>query len=360
VPTDSLSGARLYLLPQLSLPLRTPGMYVIPSASWHYTRYDLQNTAAGAENKPGVSAPTYSLDTGLIFERLSGSKNQRLYTLEPRLLYSYVPYRAQNDVPLFDTGMPDFSLVQLFRTNRFIGPDRLGDANQLSAGVTTRMLDSRDGQQFMSGTLGQAFYFKTPCVTSLTDTTCANNTGNGRSSDLIGQLSLTAYKHWTANIGAQWDPTLSNSERGDVSFQYRPGPDRTVNLGYSYDVSGNANSTSTVREPLRQFVASFAWPISHAWSTYGRVGYSQVDSKFLDHFAGVEYRSCCWNIRTVIGRAVTTRTGEYDTQYRIQLELKGLSSVGTADTFLQSSIPGYSAREQQSSDSSLDMPSNRR
>jgi LPS-assembly protein len=105
-------------------------------------------------------------------------------------------------------------------------------------------------------------------------------------------------------------------------------------MGYSYD-----------RDTLRQYVTSFAWPINQAWSSYGRVVYSQLDHKFLDHFAGLEYRSCCWNIRAVIGRAVTTRTGAYDTQYRIQLELKGLSSVGTADTFLESSIPGYSARD---------------
>jgi LPS-assembly protein len=333
---DSLTGARLHLVPQLSLPLRTQGMYVIPSAAWHYTGYQLQNTLAGAPNHPSISAPAYSLDTGLVFERLSGSKRQRLYTLEPRLLYSYVPYRAQNDVPVFDTDMPDFSLVQLFRSNRFLGPDRLGDTNQLSAGVTTRMLDSRDGREFLSGTLGQAFYFRTPCVTSLTATTCGSGTPNQGSSDLIGQVSLSAYKHWTASAGLQWDPSLSRSERGDLSFQYRPGPDRTLNLGYSYD-----------RDTLRQWVTSFAWPISRAWSGYGRVVYSQLDRKFLDHFAGLEYRSCCWNIRAVIGRAVTTRTGAFDTQYRIQLELKGLSSVGTADTFLESSIPGYSARRKE-------------
>jgi len=342
---DSLGGARLYMLPTLSLPLHAPGMYVTPSASWHYTRYQLQNTAPGMDDKLSVSAPIYSLDTGMVFERLSGSKGQRLYTLEPRLLYTYVPYRTQSEVPLFDTGMPDFSLVQLFRNNRFIGPDRLGDANQLSAGITTRMLDSRDGQQFLSGTVGQTFYFKTPCVTSLTATTCGSDASNRRSSDLIGQLSLTAYKHWTASIGAQWDPSLTSSERGDISFQYRPGPDRTINLGYSYDVSSNVNGNSSPRDPLRQYVGSFAWPINHSWSSYGRVVYSQIDRKFLDHFAGLEYRACCWNIRAVVGRAVTTRTGEYDTQYRIQLELKGLSSVGTADTFLESSIPGYSARD---------------
>lgn len=331
--TKSITGGRLYLLPELSMPLRTRGMYVTPSASWHYTRYELQHTN-GAEDSPSLSAPGYALDTGMIFERMGGSKQQRLYTLEPRLLYSYVPYREQTDIPVFDTGMPDFNLVQLFRTNRFIGPDRLGDTNQLSAGITTRMLDAADGRQFLSGTVGQAYYFRTPCVTSLVQTACANTLVSDRSSDLIGQLSLSAYKNWTLNMGVQWDPSRGRSERGDLSLQYRPAGNRTVNLGYNYQ-----------RDSVEQWVSSFAWPISNAWSGYGRVVYSQLDKKFLDHFGGLEYRSCCWNIRAVVGRAVTTRTGEYDTQYKLQLELKGLSSVGTADTFLEGSIPGYSARQ---------------
>lgn len=330
---QSITGGRLYLSPELSMPLRTNGMYLTPSASWHYARYQLQNTTAGARRDPTLSAPTYALDTGLIFERMSGSKQQRLYTLEPRLLYSYVPYRPQADVPVFDTAMPDFNLVQLFKTNRFIGPDRLGDTNQLSAGITTRMLDAHDGRQFLSGTIGQAYYFKTPCVTSLIQTTCASAQASDRSSDLIGQLSLSAYRNWSLNLGLQWNPGQSRRERSDLFLQYRPAGNSTVNLGYNYQ-----------RGTVEQWASSFAWPISSAWSGYGRVVYSRLDRKFLDHFAGLEYRSCCWNIRAVVGRAVTTRAGEYDTQYKLQLELKGLSSVGTADAFLEGSIPGYSAR----------------
>lgn len=355
-----VEGQRLTALPTLSLPLRNAGMYVIPSASWHYTGYQLQRytdaASAGTYNinanyalnrSPSISAPTYSLDTGMAFERMSGSKQQRILTLEPRLLYSYVPYRDQSDIPRIDTGLPDFNLVQLFQTNRFIGPDRLGDTQQLSAGVTTRMLDAADGRQFLSGTLGQAFYFKTPCVTALDQTTCSTAT-NDRSSDVIGQLSLSAYKNWNVNMGVQWDPDLGRSQRGDFSFQYRPANDRTVNLGYSYD-----RSSTDSQKWVEQWVSSFAWPISSSWSSYGRVVYSRLDRKFLDHFAGLEYRSCCWNIRAVVGRAVTTRSGEYDTQYKLQLELKGLSSVGTADTFLESSIPGYSARREQLSGASI-------
>ena len=79
-----------------------------------------------------------------MLERAAGSHGQRLQTLEPRVKYLYVPFREQDDLPVFDTAVPDLSLVQLFRTNRYVGADRQSDAGQLSAGLTTRLLDAAE------------------------------------------------------------------------------------------------------------------------------------------------------------------------------------------------------------------------
>jgi len=362
----SVSGSRLYLAPTVSWPLRSAGLYLTPSASWRYTAQQLQHTAAGDNKTPSVAAPVWSVDSGMAFERLAGSHQQRLFTLEPRLLYFYAPYRPQQtELQVFDTGVPDFNFVQLFRTDRFVGPDRLGDANQLSTGITTRMLDSGNGKQFLSGTIGQAFYFKTPCVTavpttsstSITQLNCdaAGNptTSSSHSSDLIGQISLTAYRNWNAGVGVQWNPTQKRNERSELNFQYTPGHERVVNLSYQFAVNTAATSTACTASPsstscqsnaVDQWESTFAWPIGASWGSYGRVVYSRIDNKLHDYLAGLEYRSCCWNVRLVAGRSITTRAGEYDTKLGLQLELKGLSSVGNADTFLQGSIPGYSPR----------------
>ncbi len=37
--------------------------------------------------------------------------------------------------------LPDFNLTELFRTNRYVGSDRIGDANQLALALTTRLFD---------------------------------------------------------------------------------------------------------------------------------------------------------------------------------------------------------------------------
>ena len=355
----NITGARLYAAPTLSLPLRAAGMYVIPRTSWRYTAYHLnpnqayqaQHPESTLDRSPTLSAPVSNLDMGMTFERLSVG-DQRLYTLQPRVLYSYIPYRTQATLPVFDTGLPDFNLVQLFRVDRFIGNDRVGDANQISTGVTTRMLDGHSGRQFLSGTLGQAFYLRSPCVTTVSSDVCDSRTST-HSSQMVGQVALSAYRNWTASLGIQWDPTRARTERSEVNFQYLPGHDRVVNLSYRYARGNPAiNSAAAVNSVLAgnnqvdQWETSFAWPIGMSWSTYGRVVYSNLDKELHDYLGGLEYRSCCWNLRLVYGRSITTRQGTYDTRASLQFEFKGLGSAGTADAFLQSVIPGYSARRQ--------------
>jgi LPS-assembly protein len=243
------------------------------------------------------------------------------------MLYLYVPYRAQDDLPNFDTGLADLNLVQLFRTNRFIGGDRLSDANQLSIGITSRLLDADSGEEFLSATIGQAYYFDPPRVLLP-----GENTDDVESSDIIAELDVRAYGNWNIGMGVQWDPGETRSEKGDVFLQYRPKQDRVANLGYRFR-----------RGNIEQVDSSIAWPIGENWSAYGRFVYSLEDDQELEQFAGLEYRSCCWRLRMVASRYVSDRTGDIDTSVLLQLELNGLSSVGDeADTFLERSIRGYS------------------
>src|SRR3984893_8022561 len=138
---------------------------MLPALAWRATQYQLDNLAPGEARSPSRTVAIASFDTGLVFERDAGSRNQRKLTLEPRVLYLDVPYRNQGQLPVFDSALPDLNPVELFRTNRYVGADRVSDADQVSAGVTSRLLDAHDGRQFLAATLGQAYYFETPRVT---------------------------------------------------------------------------------------------------------------------------------------------------------------------------------------------------
>jgi LPS-assembly protein len=272
--------------------------------------------------------PAVNVETGFVLERPSGSHGQRVQTLEPRLLYLYVPYRDQDDLPVFDTGLPDLNLVQLFRTNRYVGADRVGDANQVSVGVTSRLLDAAGGRQFLSATLGQAYYFEDPRVRLPEEPPRDQST-----SDVIAELELAAFKNWNARLGYQWNPDETRTEKSEVYVQYRPASNTVVNAGYRFR-----------HDLLEQFDVSAAWPIGDRWRAFGRWVYSLDEEQTLDQFLGFEYGSCCWALRIVTRRFVSSRTGDTDTSVGLQLELKGLSNVGVDnESFLRDAIRGYSA-----------------
>jgi LPS-assembly protein len=321
-------GTRIDVEPSLGWRASHRSAYLAANASWRHTSYGLSDVEPGRDDSPDRSLPIMSLDSGLVLERDAGSRGQRMQTLEPRLLYLYIPYRDQDELPVFDTGLPDLNLVQLFRRNRYVGADRVGDANQVSVGLTTRLLDARQGRQYLSATLGQAYYFEDPKVT-LPDEPVRDRS----SSDLIAELELAAFKNWNARLGYQWNPDQTRTEKSEFYVQYVPASDSVVNAGYRYR-----------RDLLEQFDVSAAWPITRQWRGFGRWVYSLSEEKTLDQFLGLEYSSCCWALRIVTRRFVSSRTGDSDTSVGLQLELKGLSSVGVDnEAFLRDSIRGYSA-----------------
>jgi len=324
---EGVTGLRLDTTPGVAWSVRGPGYHFEPSAAFRATAYDLAGTTPGADDTPDRSAPIISLDTGLVFERDAGERKQFIHTLEPRLRYTWIPFRDQDDLPVFDTALPDLNLVQLFRTNRYVGADRLGDANEVAAGLTTRLLRAENGQQYLTATIGQRFYLESPRVV------LPGEVAEQRSaSNVVGEVELTAWRDWSSRVAMEWDYADSNTLRGEASVQYRPSPDTVANLGYRY------------REGLlEQWDAGFAWRLSPTWQIYARQVYSTKEDKSIDRFAGFEYSGCCWSVRLVARNYVSNRTGESDNSVLFQVELKGLSSVGTRnDTFLERGIRGYS------------------
>lgn len=322
-----VTGWRLDATPTVGLDVSGAGFYLRPYAGYRYTRYALDDTAPGADDAPQRSLPFAAFDAGLVLEREAGRRAQRRMTLEPRLLYLYTPYRDQSALPVFDTGIPDLNLVQLFGTNRYVGADRVSNANQASVGLTARIFDAHSGARFLAATIGQTFYFERLRVGLPGEPPRRDD-----ESDLVAELALTAYKDWNIDFGLQWNPQDATSERSQLRVQYRPDDSRVVNFGYRLQ-----------RDRLEQADVSGAWPIAKRWNLYARWTYDLQEDTTLERFAGLEYRACCWRLRAVARRFVSSRTGERDTAIYLQLELNGLASVGSsADAFLEEAIRGYS------------------
>jgi len=323
-----VTGWRLNAAPNIELPLERPGWFVIPGVILDHTRYDLSNTAPGQQQQPDRTLPIASLDAGLKFERILNSSSNRIQTLEPRILYVNVPFEDQSDFPVFDTIVPDLNLVQLYRKNRFLGVDRIADMDQLSVGITSRIIDASSGRELMSATIGQALYLSDQVVTlpgqpmSIAD-----------SSDYIAELRFLLYENLNFDVGHQWSRGESGTTRSEARIQYRPQSNKILNLAYRFR-----------RQSIEQGDVSWSWPLSNKWNFVGRYNYSFRDDRTLEQFYGLEFESCCWGFRLVTRRYISTRDGTTDSSIGLQFILKGMMSVGTAaDDLLEQGILGYSS-----------------
>jgi LPS-assembly protein len=344
-----VTAKRTTIFPSVTFPVIAPQYFITPKVAYNATYYSLdQNTANVTTSRPAPAPanngdpvprtisralPIYSLDSGLVFEKDTQAFGQAVkQTLEPRLFYVYIPFRDQNQIPLFDTAVEDFNYAQIFSENMFSGNDRINDANQLTAAVTSRLLLPSSGQEVMRGTFGQRYYFKNQQVTlNPTDTPRTYNASN-----LLAALSGRLSPAWSMDAGTEYDQRDLRTERLTLAARYRPEGLRTLNLSYRY-LSGDI----TQNGPTKQIDLSAQWPLFGRWYGVGRFNYSLQDSKNIETIGGFEYAAGCWTSRIVVQKFVLT-AGTTSSSIFLQLELNGFSRLGSNPLdALKRNVPGY-------------------
>ena len=333
------TGSRATIRPGVHLPLSGAAWFLDPAVKFSHTQYDVGTEGNGTT--PGTSQtvenrnlPIASIDAGLFFERYLNNGYQQ--TLEPRLYYLNVPYEDQNNIPLFDTSIPTFSVAQLFRDNRFIGGDRIGDANQLTFALTSRMLSPVTGNEFIRASIGQIYYFENRKV-SLDGTVDTDN-----KSDVIAELASN-WGRWKSDINLQWDSSNSELSKENYFLHYMSDARHLFNIGYRKQLK-NSNID------IEQTDSSFVYAINREYSAVARWNYSLKDDKTIDTIAGIAYDSCCWSIQLLAQRRLKNTTvstivndDAYDNSILVQFVFKGLGSLSgsKARNTLEQSIYGY-------------------
>ena len=326
---DKERGHRLDIHPYLTLPMEREWGFLTPKLSGRYTAYQLDQRATGLPDDPDRLLGSFSLDGGLFFERYADwFGNDTLQTLEPRLFYLYTPYKDQSDLPVFDSADTTFSFNSLFRANRFSGSDRVGDANQLTTALSSRILDSRTNRELLSASLGQIFYFADREVQLEGSSTTTES-----SSPIVAEVSAILGGGWSARGNIQWDPhaSVSRTERSAASIHYLDKNKGAFNLAYRY-----------LEDELEDTEVSVHVPVNDSLGLMGLWNYSLLRDQTMGAFAGIEYNSCCWTVRAMVRQFVTDGDEDPELDFFVQLELKGLASLGSRlDDTLKREIRGY-------------------
>ena len=335
-----VQGNRANLVSQVSYPIVRPGWFFTPKVMLHATQYDLDNNVdpvtKADHNRISRVLPTVSLDSGLIFERpstLFGENSTQ--TLEPRLFYVRTPYKDQSAIPNFDTAVAGFNYAQLFTENRFVGADRVSDANQLTAAVVSRFIEA-NGAERLRLVVGSRYYFSDPQVNPRVRLNQAEAPEVTRSDALLAASGRIS-ESWTFDSGVQYDAQSRSLYSKNYGVQWNPAPMKVLNLEYRYQ-----RDTAGLLTGFRNADLSGQWPLSQRWYGVGRVSYSLRDRKLLEGLTGLEYKADCWIFRMGAQRFVTA-SQTTSTQYFFQLELNGLSRLGPGNALetFNKSIPGY-------------------
>jgi LPS-assembly protein len=336
-----INGDRLDIEPRVRLPLDWTAGFIHFVGGYRYTSYSLTDVPVGTDETPERKIWMGSVDSGLYFERESQAFGNAIQTLEPRLYYLNQQYRNQNDLPQFDVSDLSFTFDQLFRDNRFAGIDRIGDADQLTAAVTTRWLNGDTGIERFRASLGQIFYFEDRRVTSSGVPTADDR---HQTSAYAGQFAAAIASKLNLLATATWDPNDGEWDEVGAALQYRADNRHIFNLGY--------RRRDDIQPVLRQADSSLYWSIFRQYSLIARFNYDLEEHRTIEALAGLEYSDCCWQLR-VVGRKFLSTPGatvapdaQADEGIFFQVVFKGLAGFGgRIDSMMQSGIPGYVAEE---------------
>ncbi len=345
---DRLEGWRWHALAQLSWPWREAGFSLVPRLALNAASYRTDTPMADGRRDAARLIGSFSLDAGLLLERDTQGFGRALrQTLEPRLLYVRTPYRRQDLLPNFDAHGKDFNLSSIYATNAFSGIDRVSDADELTAGATSRLLDAGNGAELLRAGIVQRFRFRDQRVAPQPDGSVDGPVQDQRLSDVLLFGATQLWPHWTLDAAMQYSPDIGRLQRSILGAAYHPGPFRTFSARYRL-----------ARGVSEQVELGWQWPLSTppaaaegtprqgggcrgTWYGVGRINYSMRDSRITDSLVGTEYDAGCWILRAVAERQ-STGLSAATTRLMLQLELVGLSRLGSSPLqVLKDNIPGY-------------------
>lgn len=349
--TRQTNADRMVARAQISRPWLWPAGYVTPKLLLHATEYSFAQEWNGLRSA-SRTVPTFSLDSGLQFER-----NTRYFgraftqTLEPRAFYVYTPYRDQRLLPNYDSAENSFNFASVFTENRFLGNDRIADANLLTLGATSRLLEPDSGAETLRVGLAQRIRFADQRVTL---DGSAPPVDTEPLSDLLLGANVNWSPQWALNFTTQYNPKLGQSQRSAVGARYNPSAYRVLTTSYK-----RQRPLTPTDSGSQQVDLGWQWPINDLWGdrgqdlgagqgqggrrwySVGRLNYSMVDRRMVDTLIGLEYDGCCWIGRAVLHR-ISRGLATTNTQLMFQLEFVGFSRIGNNPlSTLRNNIPRY-------------------
>lgn len=302
-------------------------------------KYNTEHESQGIKLDRNVNRfiPKFNIDGKVIFERDVDLIDGYSQTLEPRVKYTYIPYRNQSNIRSYDSTLLQADYIGLFRDQTYSGLDRIASTNKLASGITTRFYDSNKIEKF-NMSIGQITYFTK-------SKTGDHNNDLDKNSD-TGSVTWATDNFWRISddiifrSGLQYDTRIDSISLANTTFEFRPSSDKLIQLSYRY---ANRDYIDTVddrykysaykgyKQDLSQAGIMASWPLSEKFSAVGSYYYDMKRKQISDSFIGINYNDCCWGVTVQYGRKLIdwdnmAQISKYKNKLSIIFELKGLGN----------------------------------
>ncbi len=324
--------------------MRQPAWFLMPKLQVQMRNYRFDSPLPNGQTQRSLTVPTASVDAGLLLERNTSYWGRSyVQTLEPRAFYTYTPFREQNSLPNYDSGLNDFNFTSIYNANTFNGEDRIADNNLLTLGVQSRLIKPQDGAEVLRLSYAQRLRYKDRTVVLP-----GGAPDNARFSDMLFGVQANLSKKWSSDAVVQYNPKTNNSERSSIGLRYHPSDYRTLSLAYRYQ-----------RSQSEMVDVGWQWPLNNPggqkpgkalptgglgqgrWYSVGRINYSAPEKKIIDSLVGFEYDGGCWIGRVALERRSNT-VSQSNKRILFQLEFVGFSKIGASPLkALQDAVPRY-------------------
>ena len=339
---DVYTGTRIHFEPKISLPLYYNAFFLNTELKYMVSLYE-QSIPTGTsylyddlEEDVTRNIPSFKINSGLNFERdFTAFESEYKQTLVPQVQYLYVPYQDQSNIGLYDTTEMEEDYYALFRENRFSGYDRIADANLITFGISSNILNAQ-GQQKIHFAVGQNYYFHTSktIIPDYDDSDDDSDTVSG--SEIIGEFDINFDNQYFFHSGMEWNADENEIESANSAIEKRWAYNTYLQLNYRYVAIGDDDDDEDL---VNQLGTKFNWSMNDQWTSYGSYYYDLEYNRPYESLIGIKYQNCCWSIGLSYNEYISdvdtsSDTWEYETEsgYSINFELTGLGGAGTGDS----------------------------
>ncbi|KJZ14735.1 organic solvent tolerance protein [Marinomonas sp. S3726] len=288
-------GSRTVVNQDINFDIANSWGSITPGILHQYREYDLHSYTNNSNYNASINHVSYYLDSSIEFERTLNINSQAWrQTLEPKVSYLNSPFKDQSDIPYFDTSEKSLTYSQAFSHTRFSGNDWIGDTEQVTLGVESRLYDPNNNERW-AFKLGQIFYLSdrkidiNPGVTSNdSDDSYEISTDRSKESPLLSEISYKHSELFHASLALNYDTSDDDLELGKISTSFAPNNGIRLNASYLYSIDEDTRVTDTKQSTFGTIV-----PLNQNWTFMYQEDYDYIDHIRSKRTAAVGYENCC-------------------------------------------------------------------